>query len=325
MNRTIKEATVKRFHYESHDPLRRHLADFVAAYNFARRQRRCAGSHPTKPSAKHKQTSQHASHQTRTTKRRDQTSKSKLLRLADRQMDANRRIIAVADSSFSAIDLLDAVRSRICMVTRLRLYARLIAPAPPRPPKVIGRPSRTGSRLPTLAQRLVDPATCWQPHLVPDWYGAGERRVELASGCAVWSHPGRIVVPLRWLIVRDPAGCFRPQAFLATDTDADPADTWVSRCNVSGPIARSRARRRCCSASFRLLLCSLMAFSKPMRSSLARPSGTSRRRSPSAMPPHLFDDNYGPTRLSPCLARPARDKIPRRDPHRLIELACYAA
>ncbi|SFA62575.1 Integrase core domain-containing protein [Paracoccus halophilus] len=36
MNRTIKEATVKRFHYDSHDQLRTHLADFIAAYNFAR-------------------------------------------------------------------------------------------------------------------------------------------------------------------------------------------------------------------------------------------------------------------------------------------------
>jgi transposase InsO family protein len=37
MNRTIKDATVKRFHYDSHDQLRIHLADFIAAYNFARR------------------------------------------------------------------------------------------------------------------------------------------------------------------------------------------------------------------------------------------------------------------------------------------------
>jgi transposase InsO family protein len=37
MNRTIKEATVRRFYYETHDLLRQHLADFVAAYNFARR------------------------------------------------------------------------------------------------------------------------------------------------------------------------------------------------------------------------------------------------------------------------------------------------
>lgn len=31
MNRTIKEATVKRFRYESHDQPRTHLADFMAA------------------------------------------------------------------------------------------------------------------------------------------------------------------------------------------------------------------------------------------------------------------------------------------------------
>jgi len=37
MNRTIKEATVKRYHYDSHDQLRTHLNDFVRAYNFAKR------------------------------------------------------------------------------------------------------------------------------------------------------------------------------------------------------------------------------------------------------------------------------------------------
>jgi len=37
MNRTIKDATVKRFHYDSHDRLRTHLADVLAACNFARR------------------------------------------------------------------------------------------------------------------------------------------------------------------------------------------------------------------------------------------------------------------------------------------------
>ena len=30
-------AAVKRFHYDSHDQLRTHLADFLVAYNFARR------------------------------------------------------------------------------------------------------------------------------------------------------------------------------------------------------------------------------------------------------------------------------------------------
>jgi transposase InsO family protein len=36
MNRTIKEATVKRFFYDTHEQLKAHLSHFIAAYNFAR-------------------------------------------------------------------------------------------------------------------------------------------------------------------------------------------------------------------------------------------------------------------------------------------------
>jgi hypothetical protein len=37
MNRTIKEATVKRYHYDSHKQLQSYLNDFISAYNFGRR------------------------------------------------------------------------------------------------------------------------------------------------------------------------------------------------------------------------------------------------------------------------------------------------
>jgi transposase InsO family protein len=46
MNRTIKEATVKRFYYTSHDELRSHLNHFVTAYNFARRLKTIKGLTP---------------------------------------------------------------------------------------------------------------------------------------------------------------------------------------------------------------------------------------------------------------------------------------
>ena len=46
MNRTIKDATVKHFHYDDHDQLRRHLADFVATYNFGRRLKLLKGLTP---------------------------------------------------------------------------------------------------------------------------------------------------------------------------------------------------------------------------------------------------------------------------------------
>jgi len=46
MNRTIKEATVKRYHYDSHAQLTAHLHDFVDAYNYARRLKTLRGLTP---------------------------------------------------------------------------------------------------------------------------------------------------------------------------------------------------------------------------------------------------------------------------------------
>jgi len=46
MSRTIKDATVKRYHYDSHAQLRAHLTDFVSAYNFARRLKTLRGLTP---------------------------------------------------------------------------------------------------------------------------------------------------------------------------------------------------------------------------------------------------------------------------------------
>ena len=46
MNRTLKEATVNRYHYDTHEQLRAHLADFVTAYNFARRLKILKGLSP---------------------------------------------------------------------------------------------------------------------------------------------------------------------------------------------------------------------------------------------------------------------------------------
>ena len=46
MNRTIKDATVRRYHYDSHDQLRQHLDDFISAYNFGRRLKTLKGLTP---------------------------------------------------------------------------------------------------------------------------------------------------------------------------------------------------------------------------------------------------------------------------------------
>jgi hypothetical protein len=109
------------------------------------------------------------------------------------------------------------------MITRLRLDARLFAPPAPRKPGTIGRPRIVGERLPTLAECLADPNTPWRRLRVDRWHGGGERLVEIISGTAIWHHPGKHVA-IRYVLVRDAAGAFRPQAFLCTDLDADPLD-----------------------------------------------------------------------------------------------------
>lgn len=46
MNRTLKEATVKRYHYENHQQLKEHLYNFLNAYNFAKRLKTLKGLTP---------------------------------------------------------------------------------------------------------------------------------------------------------------------------------------------------------------------------------------------------------------------------------------
>ena len=46
MNRTLKEATVKRYHYGSHAELREHLSSFLLAYNYAKRLKTLRGLTP---------------------------------------------------------------------------------------------------------------------------------------------------------------------------------------------------------------------------------------------------------------------------------------
>jgi hypothetical protein len=46
MNRTLKEATAYRYHYDTHQQLREHLLTFLMAYNFAKRLKTLKGLTP---------------------------------------------------------------------------------------------------------------------------------------------------------------------------------------------------------------------------------------------------------------------------------------
>jgi hypothetical protein len=119
-----------------------------------------------------------------------------------------REIVAVADAGYASLRLLASCRRflprPVTFVTRLRLDAALYDPAPPRRAGQLGRPRLKGERLPNLSVVAEDTSTAWALATVDNWYGSGERAVEVASATAIWYSTGLPAVPIRWVLVRDP-------------------------------------------------------------------------------------------------------------------------
>lgn len=157
-----------------------------------------------------------------------------------------RALVVVFDSSYAVLDLLAtciSLRQPVTIVTRLRLDAALYDPAPARQPGTKGAPRKKGGRQPNLAQRICDPATPWQTNIVR-WYANAQRTVEVATGTAIWYHTGLPIVPLRWVLIRDPLGKFAPQALLCTDLTATPTqivEWFVLRWQLEVTFEEARA------------------------------------------------------------------------------------
>jgi hypothetical protein len=157
-----------------------------------------------------------------------------------------RTLVVVLDSTYAVLELLaqgPRLAPAVTLVTRLRLDAALYDAPPPRPPGQRGAPRKKGARQPSLAQRVADPQTAWQT-VTLRWYGGVLRTVELAAGTAVWYHPGQPVVPLRWVLIRDPQDAFTPQAVLCTAATVAPqqiVEWFVLRWQVEVTYEEARA------------------------------------------------------------------------------------
>ena len=76
------------------------------------------------------------------------------------------------------------------------------------------------------------------------WYEGGRKAVRLLSDVCLWHTPGEEPVAPRWVLVVDPEGGERPQAFFSTGTHMAPArnvEVFVWRWNVE--VAFEEARR----------------------------------------------------------------------------------
>ena len=128
------------------------------------------------------------------------------------------------------------------IVTRLRLDAALYEPAPPREQARKARRARKASASRAWRSGWAIRARFGRGR--PYTGMASTREVELASGTAVWYHSGMPVVPIRWVLIRDPLGKFEPQALLSTDlerTAAQIVEWFVLRWQVEVTFEEARA------------------------------------------------------------------------------------
>ncbi len=129
----------------------------------------------------------------------------------------DRPIKLMGDTAYSILELgLQANHRQVTLVTPGRLDAVLHEAPPERTQHTIGRPRVVGKRLPSLEQVLQDPETVWQK-LTLDWYGEGERTLEMCTGTALWYRYGSDPLPIRWVLTRDPLGKRPPKAIFSTD------------------------------------------------------------------------------------------------------------
>jgi hypothetical protein len=130
-----------------------------------------------------------------------------------------RSVYLVVDSAYAGRTVLEHRPANVHVISRLRLDAALYAPPPPRRPGQKGRPRRRGDRLPSLTQVLAGRRR-WQRLPLVLYGRAVTPRVFTLT--ALWYGALR-EQQVRIVVVRDPSGRRRDEAFFCTDLDRDAA------------------------------------------------------------------------------------------------------
>ena len=157
-----------------------------------------------------------------------------------------RAIVLVADGGYAAVKLAlccVGLPTAVTLVCRMRLDAALYDPPPAHKPSRRGRVAKKGKKQRSLAKRLNDPSIKWTTIRVR-WYDGKLRTLEFFSGVSLWYTSGLTPVQIRWVVIRDPKGKLRTEAFLCTDIDAEAEQIvawYVVRWNIEVTFEELRA------------------------------------------------------------------------------------
>src|SRR5918999_145334 len=161
-----------------------------------------------------------------------------------RRWQPGRRLVLVVDGGFAAVSLvLACVKSQVVMVSRLRWDAALYHQPEPQPPGKRGRKPTKGPRQRSLQGWAERSDTPWETVEVA-WYGGKRKTLWVFSRPALWYTPKLPPVAIRFVLVCDPEGQLRTEAFFCTDLHTTPAQIlqWVvMRWSVEVTCEEARA------------------------------------------------------------------------------------
>ena len=130
-----------------------------------------------------------------------------------------RIVYAVVDSAYAARPLLEGRPANVHVLSRLRPDAALWARPGRRRPGQRGRPRRKGHRLPT-PKAMAATRRRWDPLPVTLY---GRQVTPRVFGCTALWYGALRDQPVRIVVVRDPSGRRRDEAFFCTDLTVDHA------------------------------------------------------------------------------------------------------
>ncbi len=146
----------------------------------------------------------------------------------------DRRFLLVGDSAYGGGSVLKNLPADFELTSRIVMDAQLFAPAPRRHDGCMGRPRRKGKRLPNPKQVAASKKPWKKLSLV--LYGA-KRRVLVKEIEGLW--PKGDYRRIKVVVVRDPRGVNKDEAFYSTNTKAS-----------GSAILRAYARRWCIEMAF---------------------------------------------------------------------------
>lgn len=129
----------------------------------------------------------------------------------------------------------------VTLISRLRLDAQLYECPEPQPEGKRGRKPTKGKRI-QLKDLVDDDTQDWQTREIK-WYGNKKKTLNLLSKTCLWYQAGYPPIPLRYVLVVDPANEKNPEVFCSTNADLSMEkiiEYFVMRWNIEVTFEEAR-------------------------------------------------------------------------------------